>query len=823
MHTFLICNAHLDPVWMWQWDEGVAEAISTFRAAAEFCEERDGFVFNHNESFLYRMIEQNAPELFLRIQKLVREGKWNIMGGWYIQPECNVPMGESIVRQILQGRLFFKEKFGKSTKIAVNFDSFGHSKGLVQVLNQAGYEFYLTCRPPKGHYDFADPDFWWEGYDGSKILVHRSDENYNSVKGQLKQELLEWTEQHTDKENTMFLWGVGNHGGGPSRKDLDGVEELQRQGLSLSHSTPEEYLAAIKQSGKQFPVVTEGLNPVAEGCYTSQIRIKQLHTKLENELYMTEKMASHAEMLGLAAYDSEAFGQALEDLMFCEFHDALPGSGNPSVEEDTIRQLQHGLEICAKLKTRYFFALSAGQEKVRETEVPLLIYNPHPFPVKTVIDCEFVLPAQRWEKNFSVPYVMRDGEEIPSQYAKEESHFNMDWRKRAVFDACLEPFSMNRYNVGFRVEPKRPEPQPHEQDGRIVVEAKGMTVCVNKETGLVDRYCVDGAEYLRPGALQPQVFYDECGAWEGHFDHARAPEAGFVPMTAEEATEFSGTKSGRIDAVRVIEDGPVRVVVEALLKYHHSVICQRYNILKNSRSIEVETVVFWRELEKRLKLSIPTALTDGSHIGQTIFGREKLNTREGEVVSQRWSGIFGKEQALTVINGGAPGSDFTNGELRVTLLRSAGYSAGTDGVLGGSYQEKMWLPRMDMGKREFRVLISAGAAKERSDSIEREAAAYHQKPYTLPYCPDGKGEKPEALLLIDKPNVVLSCVKKGERESFAYIVRVYESQGKKTEFEMSVPVYSIRKTACLEPFEIKTFKLTQRGLTQCSMLEDLCD
>ena len=823
MDTFLVCNAHLDPVWLWQWDEGVAEALSTFRAAAEFCEERESFIFNHNESFLYQMMEQSDPKLFRRIQKLVREGRWNIIGGWYLQPECNVPAGESIVRQILTGRLYFKEKFGKNTKTALNFDSFGHSRGLVQILKQAGYDFYLVCRPPKSHYNFEDADFLWEGYDGSKILVHRSDENYNSVKGQLKRELLEWTKEYCDKKNTLFLWGVGNHGGGPSRKDLDGVEELQKEGVALSHSTPEKYLAVIRQSAAQFPVVTEGLNPVAEGCYTSQIRIKQLHARLENELYSAEKMASHAEVTGLAAYDQAALQEALEDLMFCEFHDALPGSGNPSVEKDTIRQLQHGLEICAKLKTRYFFALSAGQEKAREGQVPLLIYNPHPFPVQTVIDCEFVLPAQRWEKNFSVPYVMRDGKEVSCQYAKEESNFNMDWRKRTVFDACLEAFSMNRYDVSFRVEPKRPEPQFHERAGRIVVEANGMSVVVNKETGLVDTYRVDGVDYLRPGALQPQVFYDECGAWEGRFDHARQPEAGFVPMTADEATEFSGTKSGPIDAVHVVEDGPVRVVAEALLKHRNSVICQRYNILKSSRSIEVETTVFWRENEKRLKLSIPTILTDGDYIGQTMFGREKLDIREGEVVCQRWSGIFGKEHALTVINGGSPGSDFTKGEIRVTLLRSAGYSAGTDGVLGGSYHEKMWMPRMDMGKREFRMLLTAGTARERSEHIEREAAAFHQKPYTLPYCPDGRGDRPAPLLLIDEPNVVLSCVKKAERESFSYIARLYESIGKETEFTMTVPIYGIRKTACLKPFEIKTFRLTPRRLAECGLLEDLCD
>ena len=107
----LICNAHLDPVWLWQWEDGAAEAISTFRVAADFCEEFDGYIFNHNEAILYKWVEEYEPVLFKRIQRLVKEGKWHIMGGWYLQPDCNMPSGESLVRQILLGRNYFKEKF----------------------------------------------------------------------------------------------------------------------------------------------------------------------------------------------------------------------------------------------------------------------------------------------------------------------------------------------------------------------------------------------------------------------------------------------------------------------------------------------------------------------------------------------------------------------------------------------------------------------------------------------------------------------------------------------------------------------------------------
>ena len=126
----LVCNAHLDPVWLWEWEEGAAEAISTFRVAADFCEKYKGFIFNHNEVTLYRWVEEYEPGLFKRIQKLVRQGKWEIMGGWYLQPDCNMPSGESFVRQILLGREYFNDKFGKTPTTAINFDPFGHARRL---------------------------------------------------------------------------------------------------------------------------------------------------------------------------------------------------------------------------------------------------------------------------------------------------------------------------------------------------------------------------------------------------------------------------------------------------------------------------------------------------------------------------------------------------------------------------------------------------------------------------------------------------------------------------------------------------------------------
>ena len=142
----LICNAHIDPVWQWDWPEGVGAILSTFRSAAELADEFD-YIFCHNEASAYRYVEVYAPDLFERIKQLVKKKKWHIMGGWYLQPDCNMPSGESFVRQILVGQKYFEEKFGIKPTTAINFDPFGHTRGLVQIMRKCGQDSYMvSCR-----------------------------------------------------------------------------------------------------------------------------------------------------------------------------------------------------------------------------------------------------------------------------------------------------------------------------------------------------------------------------------------------------------------------------------------------------------------------------------------------------------------------------------------------------------------------------------------------------------------------------------------------------------------------------------------------------
>ena len=169
----LICNAHLDPVWQWRWQEGCAEAVSTFRSAARLLHENPGLIFNHNESLLYAWIRDYDPDLFEEIRSLVKQERWCISGGWYLQPDVNLPGTESIIRHILEGRHFFQKHFGSEPRVAYNFDSFGHSSGLPQILSLSGYKMYIHMRPQANDLNLPSDLYRWQGEDGTEILAYR--------------------------------------------------------------------------------------------------------------------------------------------------------------------------------------------------------------------------------------------------------------------------------------------------------------------------------------------------------------------------------------------------------------------------------------------------------------------------------------------------------------------------------------------------------------------------------------------------------------------------------------------------------------------------
>lgn len=804
----LICNAHLDPVWLWEWEEGAGETLSTFRTAAQLCEEFDEFMFNHNEAVLYKWVEMFEPELFSRIQQLVKKQKWHILGGWYLQPDCNMPSGESFIRQILIGRSYFKQKFDEEPRTAMNFDPFGHTRGLVQILKKSGYSSYLFCRPDDKHITLPADDFVWVGYDGSEILAHRARYHYNSERGKARQRVEQWIEENQEQNQGMLLWGIGNHGGGASREDLEQLRELceEKSDWDVRHGKPEDYFEILNRKTEVLPRHAQDLNPWAVGCYTTMALVKQKHRLLENTYYLTEKIVSHASLQGLMDYPRDELHQSLEGLLFCEFHDILPGSSIAEVEAYALQRMDHALEILSRLKARAFFALAKGEKKAEEGEFPIFVYNPHPYPLNEMISCEFQPQEPNFDpKTFWLPDVKdSSGKVIPHQLEKESSNISVDQRKRVVFQAELKPAQMNRFSC-FLKEVKPIPIRDERKETPLAFISDETELTINHKTGWIDKYRVNGVDFLKADSFHCLVIEDYPDPWGMKVRSFRNVLGSFNLMTKKEAARFAGVSESELDPVRIIEDGQVRTVVEALFKYNHSSICQRYMIPKKGSEIGVDVRVLWGEKDRMLKLSVPTSFQKGNCRGQVACGVEEFTKEGEELVAQKWVGVVSsdKNYALTIINNGTYGFDFSKGELRHSLLRSAAYAAHpVDGKRPIIPQDR-FEPRIDQGERVFRFWISGGETQERLSQVDREALIKNESPMVLSWFPPGKRAKTLPSVSVSEDAVQVTSIKMAEENNWL-ILRLFEPTGDERKTGVSIPCLNLFFEVRLGGFEVKT-------------------
>jgi len=810
-NVFLVCNAHLDLVWQWEWEEGLAEALSTFRIAADFCENFDGFVFNHNESILYQWVEEYEPELFRRIQRLVEEGKWHIMGGWYLQPDCNMPSGESMVRQISTGRTYFREKFGKVPTTAISFDAFGHSRGLVQILKRAGYDSYIVGRPDPSLFHPPARDFRWVGYDGSEVMTHVSYSLYNSFLGKAVEKIQQFRAENPEKENTLVLWGIGNHGGGPSRIDLERIavlrEELAQEDVCLMHSTPEAYFSALKD--ENLPLFEQSLNPMMIGCYTSQVRIKQKHRALESLLFSTEKIVAAMELQTGKPGNWERIREAEQALLFSQFHDILPGSSVKRAEEASLRNLDYGLELLNRERMEAFMAFaSAVTVDKHEGDIPILVFNAHPYPVKKVVECEFQLQDQNRSGTHTDFEVYHAGKQIPAQLEKEDSTIPIDWRKKLLFEVELAPFEVTVVLCRPVVYPKKP--QMIQQEGRYLqLEGADTLLRIDRETGLIDTLTRQGRPVLKPGSAKLLVIQGSEDPWGMRVSSYPDVVGEFTLVDEAQAGEIAGLPHP-IVPVRIIEQGAVRTVVEAIFAYHRSVAIVHYGLTHTTGQLEMKLTLQWMEPDKVVKLSLMPGMAQAKCLAQDLFGRKETKADGQETVAQQWVMLSGEEESLAVINTGSYAHDFGNGELRLTLLHSPAYCAHPvdDRVV---LPQDRWLPRVDMGERNFRLILCPGETKTLLSMVDAMAQMENEPPFALSFFPSGKTRKVASGMTLDNRSILLSAMTKKGAD---YLIRLFNPTAETQTAKLEIPAVSLKEKLEFTPFEIKTLLLQNHSIRE---------
>lgn len=801
-NVYLLCNAHIDPIWLWKWQEGAAEAISTFRTAADFCEEFDGFVFNHNEALLYEWIEEYEPELFRRIQKLVSDGKWHIMGGWYLQPDCTMLSGESFIRQIEYGRRYFKEKFNKTPTTAINFDPFGHTRGLVQILKKSGFDSYLFMRPGTDRGDFI-----WRGFDGSEILAHCHYGGYCTLKGKSIEKIKYVLEECADKENILVLWGIGDHGGGPSRGDMNGITEFMKEKseLNIKHSTPEEYFKTVNKD--KLNIIEKSLGPCMIGCYTSMTQIKQANRRVENKIEMMKQMIAQSDI----SVDNTEIENAEKALMLSQFHDVLPGSMIKKAETDSLNAFGYAEKICDKYIAKAFFKLCDGQPRCEDGEVPVIVYNPLPYTIEKEVEVEIQLENQNWNEGETTIAKVKDesGNYVLSQNEKEDCTFSLDWRKKIVFRAKLEPMRINRFNCELYVKKNYNRiAVPTETDEYFCVKNKRMTVKIDKKTGLIAEYTVDGKTRLKPNSGVINVYADNEDPWGMTVNCFNNKIGEFKLMSDCDANKFNGYSDEKYANVRVVENGDVRMKVQALFEHDKSVAVVTYMIPKNDTYIDVKVHMFSNDVNRTYKMTFAADFENGKFMGQTAFGTEELADDKSEVTFHNWCGRISNDAELYVLNNGTYGGSGGDGEISVTLLRTPVYSAHPIKKRQIAPHDR-FLDHIDMGEREFEYRLTTEKA------VDKEAELFNMPPYSIPFFPSGNGKIKNISVEIDNDKILLTTMQK---EEDGILIRLFNTQNSTNTSNISV--FGVNTKISLAPYEYKTYMVQNSKVLEIS--ETLC-
>ncbi len=647
----LICNAHLDPVWQWQWEEGVAEAVSTFRNAVEILKEHDTLIFNHNEAVLYDWVRNYDPSLFKEIQRLVKKGRWSVSGGWWLQPDVNLPGTESLIRHIYEGRKFFKKYFDSEPLTAYNFDSFGHSGGLPQLLVKAGYKMYIHMRPQEPDFELPSDVYRWQGVNGSIIGTVRIEVGlYHTEYDNIRQRIEKGIELALRlKRDVPVFWGIGDHGGGATRADLKIIDDIikSEKRVKIIHSSPDLLYNSLKKYLAKAPIVKGDLQRVFTGCYTSLSRIKRAGQKSLGILTQTEALAAAAWFKFNTIYPADELVSIWRDHLFNDFHDILPGSCTEPAEKDAL-DLYSKIEMNLRgleLKTAVSFN---GGERIK-TYIPVTAMNSNPALRKVPVEVECMISHRpKWSGEWYLLLFDTDGNEIECQEEQPEALLPFNgWRRKISFIADLLPVGVTHYNIVSKEGVKK---------------KSGFNTALNHKidegSGLINRLLFNGKDLLTGKLFNPLVVEDKGDSWGTDLWEYR---------------NILGEFTNSVVNVNIKEEGPVRRITESVLAYGKSEIVNHIISYNKWDAIEIRMRVNWNEEQARLKLSIPTIFNGGSLLCEIPGGMIERPADGNEYVHGRWFIAGNEDEALAVINNGQSGLDYKNGEIRLSVLRSAAY------------------------------------------------------------------------------------------------------------------------------------------------------
>lgn len=786
---YMIGNAHLDPVWFWQWQEGYQEVKATFRSALDRMKEYDDFFFTSSSAAYYEWVEENEPAMFEEIRERVKEGRWVIVGGWWIQPDCNAPGGESYVRQGLYGQRYFQEKLGVTAQTGYNVDSFGHNGMLPQILKKSGMDNYVFMRPGRHEKGLEGETFTWTSNDGSAVTAFRIPFEYCTWPRELKEHIERCAGEIKDPRGSiMCFYGVGNHGGGPTKQNIESIHELNRAEdmPRLILSTPDDYFQAVKQSGRTLPVVSGELFHHSSGCYSAHSEVKRLNRLAENRLIMAEKLSVAGKHWAGGKYPLEKYTESWKKVLFNQFHDIMAGTSIEPAYEDARESYGAALDTAARGLNAAVQSISWHIDIPMEEDMkPIVVFNPNAFSGKFEVEMES--PCLKENQVL----VDEEGTQIPLQTVQSLASSN--GRTRLVFIAELPALGYRTYRLVIR-EAARTFPDV-ECSGNTA-ENRWFKIAFDEKTGYISSLYKknDGTEYFSGPAAVPVVIEDKSDTWS-------------------HGVRIFDKVKGRFEGVSVkrVECGPVKCVICVTSTYGSSRIFQDFSIYRELDYIRVKTTVDWHEKMSMLKLRFPMQLNYLRASWEIPYGVAQREPNGEEYPMQNFLDTEGANPGLeTAINGlsflndGKSSGSIAGKEVSMTVLRSPIYANHEP------YQpdENLEYVYVDQGVQTFTYgLYPHDGSWEDACTVQR-SRELNEKPIAL-FETYHKGELPQSasFLSVSANNVLVTVMKEAEDGSGDLILRLVETAGRACETQVEVHGLNREFTLAFTPFEIKTVRI----------------
>jgi alpha-mannosidase len=797
----MIGHAHIDPVWLWPWSEGVSVVYSTFRSALDRMYETPEFCFTASSAQFYQWIADNDASMLAEIRKRVDEGRWNIVGGWWVEPDVNIPCGESLVRQGLYGQLTLQRLLGHRATVGFNPDSFGHAGTLPQILKLQGLENYVFQRPGINEKSLPADLFWWEGADGTRVLSYRIPISYNdidSVRNRLKQEITQFKGQ--PMKCGMSFYGAGDHGGGATKENIRSIEEIknEKNAPAVIYSTTDRYFKEIRDDKSlNLPVVKDDLQNHAVGCYTAESAIKKENRQSEAALIVAEKISAIGSAAWGCKYPKSEFTSAWQRVLFLQFHDSLAGSSLPEHYQSAREGAGYALDIAHQATYLSVQKLESNIPAEDPASQYLLVFNPHAWEVSGNIEYDF-----DWNRKNSSRVEDEKGNSLAHQWAAGTTEIGN--RSRILVSTTLPPFGHRQIRLlkgaSFQVRvPVTAEKNKLENEFlRAHFSPKGTIDIFDKEN---DRKIFSGSE----NGCRAVVIDDPSDTWSHD-----------IITYDKEIGNFGNATS------KVIENGPLRATIRVITTYGNSTLTIDWTLYSGSRNLEAKVTLDWHEHLKMLKFSFPVDIESPVATYETPYGHIVRATNGNEVPGQKWIDLSGKNSGktygLAVINNAKYGYNVPGNDMRISIARSAVYGHHLPKVLDPEI-DHLW---MDQGVQTFRMLLvpHSGTWKERN--ITRMAEEFIAPPVAI-YQGIHGGSLPKSgsFLSVDAQNVIVTAIKKSETGD-DIIIRCVETSGLKTTANVDLKYAGLKWNGIFHACEIKTLRVNKNSgeIKEVNLLEE---